>query len=560
MKRLKLLGFISLAAVTVVWLVGSKLELESPVWAETVSTSANVGNSPPAFTAGPAESTASTAASPTNEGTGVTFQATANEPNSENYYLAVCKTNSITAVDGSAPTCGGGAWCVSTSTADDAQATCTHTTVDGDAQVNAWYAFVCDANATASECSAASQGTGDSGSPFNVNHDPSFTVIVDDGGSGSDTGANPGGTMTFTATASDPDNDTSQDTVKLVVCADNSGATATGCTGTQICASSSVASNPTCNIAIDAVEPDTTVNYYSYVFDSHNFASGSNSRDGSYVINNVAPVVSAVTLNSGGNITLTEGTTTNVAVTATVTDNNSCQDISTVETSVYRSAITYANCDTDAEDNNNNCYAQVTCSVVGGSCTGNTDASANYTCTVALQFHADPTVASTLYDAQNWLNTVNAIDDDASTGNTELASGVEVNTLTAMDITAAINYGSLDVGQSNDPLDKITTVTATGNVGLDQELSGTDLTDGDAGVIPVANQKYALAASTSYASATSLSGSATEVELNCQKTTTTGAPATKDTYWGILIPASVPPGPYSGMNTVSAVLGETAGW
>lgn len=566
MKRLKLLGFIALAAITVVWLVGSKLELESSVLAETVNTSANVGNSPPAFTAGPAESTASTATSPTNEGSGVTFQATANEPNSENYYLAVCKTNSITPVNGNAPTCGGGAWCVSTSTADDAQATCTHTTVDGDAQVNAWYAFVCDANATASECSTASQGTGDSGSPFNVNHDPSFTVIVDDGGTGSNSGADPGGTMTFTATASDPDDDTAQDTVKLVVCGDNTGATAAGCSGTEICVSSLAASNPTCNISIANVAPDTTVNYYAYVFDSHNFASGSNARTGDYLINNVAPGVSAVTLNGGLDITLTEGTTTNVTVTATVTDNNSCQDITTVETSVYRSAITYTGCDANAEDNNNNCYAQVSCSLGGANtCDSASDASASYTCTVALQFHAEstddyPLTGTIQYEAQNWLSTVNAIDDDSATGNDEVETGVEVDSLLAMDITASINYGALDVGESNDPLDKITTVTATGNVGLDQELSGTNLTDGSTGVIPVANQKYALAGSTSYASGTALSGTPTEVELNCQKTSVTGSPATKDTYWGILIPASVPPGPYTGQNTVTAVLGETAGW
>jgi hypothetical protein len=537
------------------------LSLQFVVEAETVNTSVTAGNSSPTFTAGPAESTTSDGTTPTNEGSNVTFQATATDSNAEDYYFAVCKTNTVTpGTSGAAPSCGGGNWCITTATDSGVQASCNYTTVNGDAESNVWYGFVCDNNTTSSSCSSSSQGTGGTGSPFKVNHDPAFSAVADDGGGGADSGANPGGAITFTATASDTDTDTANDTVTLVVCADTNGATISGCTGTQLCVSSAAASAPNCQINIASVAPDGNNNYYAYVFDSHSFASGSNYRSGVYVISNVSPSVSSVTLNAGGDITLAEGTTTNVVVTGTVTDNNSCQDLSTIETSAYRSAIGYSGCDANAEDDDNHCYAQVSCSVSGASCTGPTDASANYTCTVVFQYHADPTIANTVYPTETWKSTINAIDNNSASANTELTTGVEVLTTTALDVSAAINYGSLDVGQKNDPLDKTTTVTATGNVGLDEELSGTNLTDGGAGVIAVSKQKHALATSTSYASGTALSTSPTEYELNCLKTTASGSPQTKNTWWGIEIPAGIPPGAYAGTNTVTAVLGETANW
>lgn len=533
------------------------------VHAETVTTSVTVGNSPPVITAGPAESTASDGTTPTNEGANVTFQATATDSNAEDYYLAICKTDSITpGAAGAAPTCAASStWCVSTATDSGVQASCSYTTVNGDAESNVWYAFVCDNNSTASSCSlTGDDGNGATGSPFKVNHDPSFSAVSDNGGGGADSGADPGGTMTFTATASDGDSDTVQDTVKLVVCADVSGATASGCAGTQICASTNSASNPSCQISIAGVAPDTTVNYYAYVFDSHSFASSSNYRTGSYVINNVAPVVSSVTLNAATDISVPEGDTLNVPVTATVGDKNSCQEISTVETSLYRSAIAYSGCDTNAEDNDNYCYAQVTCTVVGGTCTGSTDEFANYTCTVVVQYHADPTDVDSVYPAQNWLNTVNAIDDDAATHATQVSAGVEVETVSGLDVTSSINYGSLDVGEKNDPLDKITEVTNTGNTGIDTDLSGTDMDDGGSGVIGVGYQKLALAASTAYASGSALSGTPTEYEINIVKTTSSSSPAAENIWWGLEIPTGIPPGIYDGENTVLSVLGELIEW
>ena len=163
------------------------------------------------------------------------------------------------------------------------------------------------------------------------------------------------------------------------------------------------------------------------------------------------------------------------------------------------------------------------------------------------------------------MDTIKAIDDDTASSITQVSSGVELNSLTAFDVTGSINFGSLGADESNDPLDKIITTTPTGNVGLDQEHSGsanmcTDYPACAVGTpIAVSYQKYALASLTSYPSATVLSTSPSEVELNVLKPTT-GSPTTKNTWWGILIPSGTISGAYSGANTVTAVKGESADW
>ena len=172
---------------------------------------------------------------------------------------------------------------------------------------------------------------------------------------------------------------------------------------------------------------------------------------------------------------------------------------------------------------------------------------------------------NTLYPTENWLDTIKAIDNNSASGYTTVGAGVEVNSLTAFDITSSLAFGNLGAGQSNDPLDKTVTTTATGNVGLDQEHSGsanmcTDYPACSGGTpIGVAYQKYSLASSTAYASATALSTTPAEVELNVPKPIS-ATPVTKNTWWGILIPTGTQPGTYSGVNTITAVKGETANW
>jgi hypothetical protein len=551
-----------LIALTSFLVISSILFFSFDAYADTVTTSVTVGNAAPTITAGPAENPASYTASPTNVGSNVTFQATAEDSNGEDYYLLICSTDAATATNGGSPTCDDDTWCTSTATSSESQATCSYTTLVGDSTSNAWYAFVCDGNSSSAACSSSGdQGSGDSGSPFEVNHRPSFSSPSNDGPK------DPGSTVTWSTTVSDSDSDN----VKLIVCKTTgiSGDACDGGSGDTWCESSLVASNPSCGYNIPSVYPDGSYDAYVYVVDEHDFGSSDAAQGSnvSFTVNNVAPVVSAVTINGGSSIDLLESTTKDVTLTATVSDNNSCfgGEIDSVLGYVYRSGITYTGCDTSGEADNNYCYPEVTCTVVGGTCEDNTDASANYTCTVSLQYYADPTDTNTEFPDDTWLDTIKATDDDAATHNLEVSTGVELNSLTAFDVTGSINYGGLAPEESNDPLDKTVTTTPTGNVGLDQEHSGaasmcTDYPTCSVGTpIGVANQKYALASSTSYSSGTALSTSATEVELNVLKPTS-GSPATKNTWWGILIPTGTQTGDYTGANTITAVKGETANW
>lgn len=526
------------------------------VFAESVTTSVIVGNSAPSFSVAPHEVTASTATSPSNVGTTITFAATGTDGNADNYYLAICKTNEISANNQNVPTCIGGNWCISSSTTSGSEAVCDYTTINDNSESNNWFAFVCDYSSS-STCSEYSQGSGDSGSPFEVNHAPSFPTIENN------SPLDPGSTMTWSTAIGVSDADTN-DTVKLVICK-TTGVTNASCDGGASdtwCSSNLSSSSPTCDIGISIPTADNSYNAYAYVFDMHNFASGDvNQGVGtSYVVNNTTPVISAISVNGGSAITLNEGDTAPVVLGATITDNNGCGDLSTVTSSLYRSAIGYGTCDSVGEANNNNCYPTLTCSVAGGNtCDGATDPSASYQCTAKLKYYADPTDSNTPYDGQTWKNTFSAVDDDNANDNLEIGTGVVLNSLLAMDIGSSLAYGNVSAGQKNDPLDKLTVITATGNVGLDQELSGTDMDDDNEHYIAVGNQKYSLTASTAYAVGTTLTTSPAEAELNCNKTTTETA-ATKSTYWGISIPQGTFAGSYSGVNTITAVKGEYAQW
>ena len=560
---LRIFFVIIAVAISFFFIKSFKTKAQTNPDTETVQTTVTVGNSYPNFTVDPFEDPASSTTAPTAVGSNVVFKATATDSNSEPYYLLVCSTGAATATNGGAPTCSATTYCTSALTTSGTQASCTYTTQATDPFSNTWYAFVCDNNATAAACSPANQGAGDSGSPFLVNHTPTFTAINT---TPSPAQVDPGQSVTWTATASDPDGNT----VKLLVCKTQSMTNGV-CDGGEWCSTTNpgVASNPTCTYNVPGVAADGTFDAYVYVVDQYNTPSESATQgtNSSFTINNTAPVVSNVTLNGGNAILPEEATTKSIPVTATVTDTNGCSttEVTNVYAYVYRSGVTYTGCDTAAETNNNYCYAEVACTQDNASCNAGTGA-ATYTCSITMQYYADPTDTGTQHDTENWLASVKAIDDDSASGNTEITTGVELNSLVAFSVQDSINYGSLGVGQANDPLDRTLITTATGNVGLDQEHSGsanmcTDYPSCNTpGGTPIAvtNQKYALTG-VAYASGTTLTTTPTEIELNIPKVTTASA-TTGTTYWGISIPTGTVSGTYNGANTITAVKGERPEW
>ena len=381
----------------------------------TPATSVTVSNQAPTFNTVPHESPTSDTTTPTDVDTNVVFKATATDANGDGYYLAVCKTNAITVgAAGAAPTCASSpnTWGVSTLTTSASEATVTYgvTAANETAQNYAWYAFVCDNNTGGEQCTTMSNGgsSGNNGTPFEVNHRPSFTADTSDS-------ALPPGSTTMTITAStynDTDTDGAQDTVTLYVCK-SAVFTGSACTGGEWCHATAT---PTATLACDLTIPNPqahgTVAYYPYVVDSHALVAtgGKQGASETYSVSDVAPSVTGTpTFNGVADISLTgEKTTTNIVVTGVATDDNGCGDLVTGSTyaNAWLTSFTNAACVTDAGANANKCYFHATCTLKGTyTCDAWPDKTADYTCTIAMQYYADPTDAGTPWASDTWTAT-----------------------------------------------------------------------------------------------------------------------------------------------------------
>ena len=604
---------------------GAFFKVQVPhVSADDVSTSVTVLNTPPVWDspAGDAhEETESSTTTPTNAGQALRFKGTATDSNNDPYYLLICKTSGTpTANSGAAPTCNGGVanqWTVSTSTVSGTEATAATTTKETfpfDQEKNDWYGWVCDGNTSLAQCNLTfKQGNNNSNlsSPFVINHPPVFSAIINS------SPTIPGGSITWTATASDSDTIRGGDTVKLSVCrvADYATTTSSCGAGGAWAASTLAASNPATTTQIGIPFQDTNYNAFVYVSDNSNSAATSTFQgfNSTFTVNNVAPTISAAsvtlvdtrTSSTTGFLTLfvPNATSGPYQVEFQVADNNSCvnasstNEISVATTSIYRSGFTQSACQTSGNYDTNACYPSInpqtviTCSqdTTVGNCSGNGDTTVTWTCTFQLWYNADPTDGSTSSDTQffnqNWLASVQVTDDDTLLSPlVESTTGNDVASFLAFNVTqTTIGYGGLQPGQENDPLATTTNLLAIGNIGLDEDLyGGTMCTDFSSlggpgnpdacdtnGIdstrdIPVDNQKFAttsIAFGSAFAFALTSSTSPSSLLLNVKKTTSTSTPETKDTFWGIHIPLAITQaGAYKGQNTLTAKKSDPAFW
>jgi hypothetical protein len=199
-----------------------------------------------------------------------------------------------------------------------------------------------------------------------------------------------------------------------------------------------------------------------------------------------------------------------------------------------------------------------------------------WNCTFPLWYIADATdgnASTTLYFAQNWLAQVQGIDNNAATGTfSQSSSGVDVKSLMAFALnTLSIPYGSLEPGQQTDPIVATTTIAATGNVGVDKDVTGESMCTtyspstpcpvSASSTIPESEQVFGTS-TVAYAAGTPISSTTPAlVNLNVNKSTSTSSPATKNAYWGIRIPGTITySGSYTGQNTFTAVLSDPAEW
>jgi hypothetical protein len=569
----------------------------------TVSTSVTVLNTPPIWNGSTAEeSPASFGTTPTNSGSAVTWVTTAKDNNGEDYFLLICKDDAgATPHNNAKPTCVGGEsvqWGVSATTTSETQASVATTTQESFTESNAWWGWICDSNAGNARCNVtSSQGTGDSASPFIVNHRPTFTVYADD------SPADPGATVTWTSTADDTDVNPTDDTVALFVCKTNVFTSHTCEGGQQLCTSGAVASNPSCQAVMESIKQDQTYPAYGFVTDNHNHdASGGQQAVNSVIaIRNVDPSISASSislLNTDDDpnaliLTTAHGQTTGFKTVFTVTDNNSCiatstaNEIASATLNVYRSSVAMAGCDTSGEFNANQCYTdtvatgmwQPSCTQDGGSCSGAADNAVTWTCTFPLWYNADPTWTGTFYDTDKWNASVQAYDKygllSTATSTDDIAAGSRpyLQMLLAYDVPiTAIAYDALEPGFDTVAVNESTTIAAWGNVGMDEVLYGEDMCTAadrpgcDAGptrTVASTNQEFSATSGFTWGTGVDLLESALgqTLILDVNKTTSTSTPESKNTYWGIGIPGAITlAGNYVGQNYVAGKVSDPATW
>jgi len=110
----------------------------------------------------------------------------------------------------------------------------------------------------------------------------------------------------------------------------------------------------------------------------------------------------------------------------------------------------------------------------------------------------------------------------------------------------------LNAGQSMATLSTTSVIRSSGNVSMDVNIYGTNMTNGSFS-IPVGQQRYATA-SLSYASGSALlANPGTTVPIGLPKPTSTTAIQSSTFYWGIAIPSGQRATTYNGQNSFVGV-------
>lgn len=522
---------------------------------DLATTTVTVRNAPPTFTVNAAEVSASASTSPVNDGSGINFTATANDPESANYYLIVCGTNAVTPRNGQSPTCAVTTLCTSGATADDAEASCTYSSVTSATETRDWYAFVCDAHATEADCSTANQGSGDSGSPIYVNHRPVLNSVGT-----SVNNRDPGQAVTITATTTDTDAQGTWDTIVLNICSTNSWATSTGCAASTLCMATTTltggsATPLSCNYTIPVPSlDDAPYAYYAYIYDTHGLPANPNGSSSTYTVNNVRPVMGEVTINGGADITPNLKGVAQVSATTSVsvTDNNGCTDIDGATSTIYMATVSGGEfCTPD----NNYCYRMTAGNCTKTSCVA---AAATYVCSTTIAYLAHPTDDTDYNSASTtvWYGSIMVYDEALSTSSISV-TGVELTSVTALEVTeTAIPYGTIRSSFNSDTTNATTTIVNFGNTPLDTNVKGSDMTGPD--TITVDNQKFSLVNFDYDLAGTALALGDQLAPINILKPT--AGDLSSPIYWGINIPAGKPSGSYSGLNTFTALLYSGYAW
>ncbi len=260
-----------------------------------------------------------------------------------------------------------------------------------------------------------------------------------------------------------------------------------------------------------------------------------------------APTVSSVRVGVSANgpnvspLSVSPNTPTTYYINGTVSDTDGFADIVSVAAVFYRSGVASG---PDCTADNNNCYRPPNCSLTGGS--GNT---IDYSCSIALQYFADPTDSGT-YVSDTWKVRVRVTDSVESVDDTNYSN--ELNSLLAISVSPSnINFGSLALGATSNSIQ--IDVKNSGNVAADSAVSsGGNLTCA-VGSILVANQKYGRT-DVDYASLEyTLSTTPNNAGLTLPAQTDDATSISDQLFFRILIPSSGVRGACNGVTNINAI-------
>ncbi|NQU98221.1 hypothetical protein HQ533_02035 [Candidatus Woesearchaeota archaeon] len=250
------------------------------------------------------------------------------------------------------------------------------------------------------------------------------------------------------------------------------------------------------------------------------------------IVGNARPVVDNVDLNLGTAITLTAASTISVDCNATVNDNNTLDDISSITGTLYH--ITSSK---DAADANATHYTNSSCTFTAGAGTNATDVHCNF-----------PTVYSFATNG-TWTCDVNATDGTDTGAQTDTET---VNQLVAFSAPTTIDYGSPSLGQDSSVISFM--VNNSGNVQIDLGVNGTVMGCDGQGQIGRGNQTYNL--TNIGMSFTENSTAITELMVTNTEFDLAAGPRKNQTGgWLLRIPSSGVEGTCTGNNTFLVALG-----
>ncbi|OGG62438.1 hypothetical protein A3C87_02430 [Candidatus Kaiserbacteria bacterium RIFCSPHIGHO2_02_FULL_49_34] len=245
------------------------------------------------------------------------------------------------------------------------------------------------------------------------------------------------------------------------------------------------------------------------------------------------------------------GTDRVVHINGQVTDLNGENDIasSTLSLNFYRISKSIG-CVTDKND----CYRVIPCdtSYIEGD-----DTQIAYDCPVSLAYWVDATDSASAYGSDTWVAHVTV--SDVAGLQTQSAATIEVNSLLALNLPEAIDYGTRSLGEVSSSTTNIETIiTQRGNTKADVQLSGSNMGCSAIGTLATSTQAWALE-SVGHTASTILTDTLTAAKRNILLRTDESNELSANLYWNIAIPTSGVKGTCTGANTIAVIAKAQAG-